>query len=499
MASAKTRAVGSSATVAAHPLCAALSRRLTATQREPLARHLRSLLGWQRRIRSWPSLAEGADATPFVTVYAGGVLRGCFGSHEGPPGERVTRAFLRALEDSRYGGVRPEERERLAVVLSYVRAIRLIDPERVAEQLAAGTEGIGVTKEGRPPVLLLPHVARHMRAGPRELLAALAQKAGLSDWRDANVFAVTTENIVVRSGERSDDPAPTPAAGARAAAAAWLARLVGSGGAVTFAIDARQRRLLPTGTMHHGRAAVALRAMKEHGGHARCHAAGAKAWLEGAIDDALRGQPIEGWPREPAVAAGTLALAHMAGVDVRRALAEVAREDTSRASPWHAAQVVAALGLDAPEALWRACTDDLVARPWAPWTLLAARSRRDSEIADRAARALCESIRAAPPHEGGCGVVPVPETAVTALVVEALDGLPDAQARHAVTRGRAFLRRWQLVEGTVPALLDPSLACGAFLGFARRRRASLRCRRPRAAGDGARGLSSSELRRETDR
>ena len=53
-----------------------------------------------------PQPRAAPDATPFVSLYARGMLRGCFGSDEGRPHERVTRAFLRALDDVRYGGIR---------------------------------------------------------------------------------------------------------------------------------------------------------------------------------------------------------------------------------------------------------------------------------------------------------------------------------------------------------------------------------------------------------
>jgi AMMECR1 domain-containing protein len=455
MASTKTRTVE---TRRAHLLCAPLSRGLTIAHRERIARHLHALLAWQRSLRTWPALADAPDATPFVTVYAHGVLRGCFGSHDGSPAERVTRAFLRAMEDSRYGGVRPEERDRLSLVLSYVRSLRPIDPERVSEQLAAGSEGVGVIRPGKAPVLLLPHVARDLGAGPRELLAALAHKSGVPDWHEARLFAVRTDDIVVRSGERrAAATSPDPCA----AAAAWLARIVGADGAVAFAVDARHRRVIATGTMHHGRAAVALRALEAQGGNPRS-ARRAKAWLQREIERALGGHVVLGWPSEPAMVAGTLALAHMAGLDVRPALAEAARDGALRSSPWYAAQVVAALGDDAPALLWRACVDDLAGRPWAPWTLVAARARRDAEVTGLAAPALCASIRVAAPYKGGCSVATVPETAVTALVIEALDGLPDPHARQAVSRGRAFLRALHLVGDSLPAPLDPVLACGAF-------------------------------------
>jgi AMMECR1 domain-containing protein len=400
----------------------------------------------------------GLPAAPFVTVYAGGVLRGCFGCAEGPPRDRLSRAFLRALEDSRYGLVRAEERGHLTMVVSYATGPHVVDPERVGDQVEAGVEGLGVIKDGRTRAMLLPHVTRDLRAGPRDLLAHLGRKAGLADWSDATVFAFRTEDVIVRSGVRRRSVREGDS-GARAAA--WLARLVAPDGTITFAVDPRRRERFPTGIMHHGRAAVVVRALEGHAAHART-VARARTWLRRAIERALRGDPLEGWPADPAMQAGTLALAQLAGIDCGMELAERARTEAVLASAWHGAQVVTALGVAAPDALWRSCIRDLSQRPWAPWTVLAARARRDAATVREASRALVASLRSSPPNEGGCGTTDVPETALTALVVEALDGLDDAEARDAVRRGRRFLTRLQLLGEDVPAPLDPHLADGAF-------------------------------------
>jgi hypothetical protein len=230
---------------------------------------------------------------------------------------------------------------------------------------------------------------------------------------------------------------------------------------VAFAIDARRRTRVATGVMHHGRAACVVRALR-HAGVERRAAGEATRWLERDVKAALRGAAVEGWPRELPMVAGTIALASMAGLDLEPQLVEVARSEALVASPWHAAQVVAALGPGAPEALWRACKEHLAVQPWAPWTLLAARARRDAQCIGATVPGLCASIRDAAPHRGGCRVAAVPETALTALVVEALDGLPDAQARAAVVRARSFLRARQLLDASMPAPLDLDLARGGF-------------------------------------
>jgi len=212
--------------------------------------------------------------------------------------------------------------------------------------------------------------------------------------------------------------------------------------------------------MHHGRVAVALRALDEHGGHART-VSRARGHLERELRAALRGIRVEAWPERPDVVAGTLALAVMGGVEVRRELrAWVHAHPNVAKNPWHAGQVVAALGAEAPAELWDACVHDLDARPWAPWSAIAARARDDAQTLARSVPALVDSIRRKPPHAGGCAVRAVPETALTAVTVEAL--APIRSARAAIRRARAFLRAWQIPE-ELPASLVAEEAAGAFV------------------------------------
>jgi AMMECR1 domain-containing protein len=444
-------------------LCLPLARALTQTEKARLRSHVRRLLAWQQTLEGWPRPLAAPDATVFVTIYAAGTLRGCFGCSEGKPAARLTRAFLRAIEDSRYGFVQPEERDDLTAVISYPVATRPIEPERVHEQLEAGSEGLGVVEAGRAPVLILPHVARDLRLGPRELLGNLLRKANRGDWTGSTVLALRTEDIVVRSADRTGGRrAPVSASSsALQAAATWLGRLVSRDGAVAFALDPRKRVQFKSGPMHHGRAAVLIRALDAHGGHPTV-ARRARAWLQDDIRRALAGHSIEGWPVEPAMTAGTLALAHTAGIDLTRELLAVAEAGMVESSAWHAAQVIAALGHDAPERLWRRCLQDLHTRPWAPWTVLAARSREALSSVTPALRALVASIRRTPPHEGGCAATPIPETALTALVVEALDGIDDIEARESAARACSFLRHRQLLGEAIPAPLDPTMTHGAF-------------------------------------
>jgi len=159
---------------------------------------------------------------------------------------------------------------------------------------------------------------------------------------------------------------------------------------------------------------------------------------------------------------GTLALATFAGLDVRRWLIEISENEALAWVPWHAAQVVAALGAEARPDLWKACVRDLEPRPWAPWTLIAARRLGDSEVVERAEKAVVDSIRSAEPYVGGADVRPIPELALTALTVEALAESRSRAARDAAKSAREFLLRWQLVPGRISAAFDPRVSLGAF-------------------------------------
>ncbi len=81
----------------------------------------------------------------------------------------------------------------------------------------------------------------------------------------------------------------------------------------------------------------------------------------------------------------------------------------------------------------------------------------------RAARGVADALRVGPPHRGGASVSAIPETALTAIAVEALALHPAPWARAALARGREFLGRMQLAGGRIPGALDPELARGAFV------------------------------------
>jgi AMMECR1 domain-containing protein len=436
-----------------------LRQRLGEDTRAELVASVRGLLRFQETLTGWRPVRSAPDATPFVSLYAKGQLRGCYGCADGPPAERLVRAFFRAAYDGRFAALSPEERGSIDAQVSYPRRPLRLDPETAADEIEVGTQGVAFVRDRAPAVIVLPHVARDERLGPRELLAALLRKARSSAdaLRDGALYAFETEDVVVSRASA----ARYPRSSGTDAAADWLATLVDAEGAVTFAVDSRSRRPVPFGEMHHGRAAVVVQALAAHGEH-RSLVARARRRLAADIRAGLGGAQIEGWPDNPELVAGTIALAILAGVPLAsELLAFIGGRHRPRVA-WHAAQVVAALGRRAPDDLWALCIADLDRRPFAPWTLIAADARGDRVVSLRVARVVADGLRVARPHRGGASLTLLPETALTALCVEALARHPAPWCRAAVVRGREFLARRQLLGPLIPAALDPRLAHGAF-------------------------------------
>ena len=180
-----------------------LERSLDARDRLAISRTVRGLLAWQRALASWRPAARAPDATPFVSLYARGVLRGCFGSSEGSPPDRLVRAFLRALEDTRYGMVHADERSEFDVAVSYPRSLRVVSPARIADEVEPGRDGLIVLRGGSPAVLMLPAVARDAGVSALGLLDLLRRKAKLADWGGATLLAWTVGgSFAIRFGPR---------------------------------------------------------------------------------------------------------------------------------------------------------------------------------------------------------------------------------------------------------------------------------------------------------
>ena len=236
----------------------------TPRQRAAIRSELAALLRWQRTLRGWPTPRTGLDATPFISIYSAGRTLGCFGSTEGPPAARLSRAFLRAVEDARFGGVDEAMRARLAAQVSYPARVREVAPEDAPDLLELGLEGVVVaTRDGRASVVL-PHVARDARLDARGFVDLAAQKAGLAGTASlsgaARVWLFDTHDVSARSTEAAR---ATRRDGVDLAAR-WLARLVDADGAIAFGVDPRTGARATLGdVMHHGRAAVVVAALAE--------------------------------------------------------------------------------------------------------------------------------------------------------------------------------------------------------------------------------------------
>lgn len=423
-----------SALVPWSPLRAALRP----SQRAAVGELIAALLRWQRGLRGWPPPMRGLpDATPFVSLYAGGRLTGCFGSDEGSPDERLRRAFLRALEDIRFGPLQSHERERLVAQISWPTRAGGVALARLPSTLELGSHGLSWSSAAGP-VLVLPHVARDGALDQERLLASLANKAGQP--REALATgAITlfeTEDLVIDGGGLVVAPRDSLDAARR-----FLVRMIDARGHIPFAVDARSGLVRRSGPMQHGRAAVVLAALR---GSENPHVERARRRLTRDIADGLRGKAIADWPEHPSVVAGTLALACLAGLPFQRELRALVESDSAAlALAWHLGQVALALGEQTPEPVWRAMVASLEREPWAPWALLAARARGDAKLVRRLESTVSRSLRARGPHLGGADVTPTPELALTALAVESLQSPCTLAARRAALRGRTFLQRWQ--------------------------------------------------------
>src|SRR5262249_27294622 len=120
------------------------------------------------------------------------------------------------------------------------------------------------------------------------------------------------EDLVFGGGAPPEGRRPSPSADAATTAvvdraAAWLASQVDDTGAVSFCLDARTRARHATGPLHHGRAALVVRALALHGGYPGVVGRAAMR-LRADVVAALGGASVDGWPDDAALVAATLAL-----------------------------------------------------------------------------------------------------------------------------------------------------------------------------------------------
>jgi AmmeMemoRadiSam system protein A len=131
----------------------------------------------------------------FVSLYRGGILRGCVGQVEnpGPLADVVARsAISAALYDSRFTPVEAAEVATLDIEISVLTV-----PERISlEAIVAGRHGLMVVR-GSFRGLLLPQVATERKWSGQRLLEETCVKAGLGRdaWREpaTEVFGFTAE------------------------------------------------------------------------------------------------------------------------------------------------------------------------------------------------------------------------------------------------------------------------------------------------------------------
>lgn len=441
-----------------HSAFEALREPLSARTRHSLRVTLSGLLAWQHRLDRFPRVRAAPNATPIVSVYAEGALRGCAASSEGMPRERVARAFLLALGDLRFGGIPSASRARVVGQIAFPIHLRRVSFDAAPRLIAPAAHGLALANGPGFPTLLVPEVAREHELDAEGLLAALEQKAGSarSLWPRGGLYVFETERVV--SGPACGEPNRMSLL---EAAVHWLSERVGSRGAVSFGLDPRMPHDTPTGPMLHGRAAVVVRALAAHAS-GRGAARRARRWLERELRHGLSGERRGEFPSDASAVAGTLALAKLAGIDVGDALRDAARNSSVASTPWHAGQVAYALGSATPPSLWRACVRSLDTEPRAPWIAMAAAVRQDWPVFERAARALAACVRAHGPHRGGVGSGSVPEAALTAVTVEALAPSREDAVRAAWRSARAFLEKSALRVDSIPEARDPRRIRGAL-------------------------------------
>jgi len=143
-------------------------------------------------IRAKPLLPEWLEApgSCFVTLTRQGRLRGCIGTLE--PCRSLGRDLIEnarnaAFSDPRFAPLERDELAELEIEVSVLTPFQSLDVATEAELLAElkpGVDGVIVEEKGRRATFL-PTVWQQL-SDPREFIAALRDKAGLSpyEWSD---------------------------------------------------------------------------------------------------------------------------------------------------------------------------------------------------------------------------------------------------------------------------------------------------------------------------
>lgn len=155
----------------------------------------RLLLDYARYSVTLAAMGEAPPAVPggapfnleggaFVTLRAGGLLRGCIGSFTGTGslGETVRdMARQAAVGDPRFMPVNPAEVDRLSIEISLLSPMKEASPDEVEP----GFHGLYISRGGRTGTLL-PQVASEEGWDRETFLARTCMKAGLphDSWKD---------------------------------------------------------------------------------------------------------------------------------------------------------------------------------------------------------------------------------------------------------------------------------------------------------------------------
>lgn len=145
-----------------------------------------------------PSLAEERGA--FVTLTAGGRLRGCIGYIEGikPLLQAVAdNARSAAIGDPRFSPVRSGEMDRIHIEISALTPLRDVGGP---DEIEIGRHGILLSK-GRARAVFLPQVAPEQGWNLETTLDHLSLKAGLGPdaWREGARFQVFEAEVFAES------------------------------------------------------------------------------------------------------------------------------------------------------------------------------------------------------------------------------------------------------------------------------------------------------------
>lgn len=150
-----------------------------------------------------------APAAVFVTLHAGGELRGCIGTVEAEkPIYRAVQemAVAAATKDPRFPAVPADEVDDLQIEISVLGAPR---PVKSAADIVIGRDGLRIDLDGKRG-LLLPQVAPEAGWDAATLLQKTCRKAGLPDdaWKSpeaqvvafgAQVFSDDTHPAIKKS------------------------------------------------------------------------------------------------------------------------------------------------------------------------------------------------------------------------------------------------------------------------------------------------------------